>query len=78
MDGILSNARKGQALAAARRALGQPEPEPKAPHKERVRDLIEKIIGHAIDDCPNCGARASLVRILLPANSRAPPLSPGA
>ena len=76
--GILSNARKGQALAAVRRALGQPEPEPKAPRKERVRDLIEKIIGHAIDDCPDCGARASLVRILLPANSRAPPLAPGA
>ena len=58
--------------------LGQPQPEPKAPRKERVRDLIEKIIGHAIDDCPECGGRGSLVRILLPANCRAPPQAPGA
>ena len=74
--GILSNARKTTALAAARGALGQAPPPPKPTRKERVRVLLENLVGRPLDDCPDCGAVASLVRILLPPSARAPP-APG-
>ena len=45
----------------------------KKPRAERVRDLLEKHLGHPLTDCPDCGAVDSLIRILLPPNARAPP-----
>ena len=48
-------------------------PPEKKPRAERVRDLLENHLGHPIADCPDCGARDSLVCILLPPNARAPP-----
>ena len=73
--GILSNYHKAKALTAARASLGvDPETVPeKKPRAERVRKLLEDFLGRPISDCPDCGAKDSLIRILLPANSRAPP-----
>ena len=73
--GILSNFHKTKALRAARTSLGVPADPAisKKPRAERVRELIEDYLGHALNDCPDCGAVDSLVRILLPPNSRAPP-----
>lgn len=75
--GILSNFHKTRALAVARASLGvDPESVPaKKPRAERVRDLLEKHLGRPLTDCPDCGAKDSLVRILLPPNARAPPTS---
>ena len=77
--GILSNYHKSSALAAARLSLGAPTAPagPKKSRAERVRQLLEDHLGHALDDCPDCGARDSLVRILLPPNCRAPPAPAG-
>jgi len=73
--GILSNFHKAKALAAARASLGvDPASIPaKKPHKERIRDLLEAHLGRPLSDCPDCGAKDSLIRILLPPNARAPP-----
>jgi len=73
--GILSNFHKSKALAAARLSLNvDPQSVPKKkPRAERVRDLLEKHLGRPLTDCPDCGAKDSLVRILLPPNARAPP-----
>ena len=73
--GILSNFHKAKALAASRASLGvDPTSVPeKKPRAERVRDLLEKSCGRPLSDCPDCGAKDSLVRILLPPNCRAPP-----
>jgi hypothetical protein len=76
--GILSNFHKKKALAAARIALGQTDylPPEKKPRAERIRNLIEQRLGHPITDCPDCHAKDSLIRILLPPNCRAPPPGP--
>lgn len=76
--GILSNVLKAKALTAARLALHMPEPPPglKPERAERRRRLIEILLGHGIDDCPDCGAKDSLVRILIPPTARAPPTIP--
>ena len=76
--GLHANALKAKALAVARRALGVPAraPGPKRSRAERIRTLIENRLGHALDDCPDCGAVASLVRILIPPTARAPPIIP--
>jgi len=73
--GILSNYHKTDALAVARASLNvDPKSIPvKKPRAERVRDLLETFLGHPLSDCPDCGAKDSLVRILLPPNARAPP-----
>ena len=73
--GILSNFHKTKALCTARASLGVPTApaSPKKPRAERVRKLLEDYLGHALNDCLDCGAVDSLVRILLPPNSRAPP-----
>jgi len=73
--GILSNYHKAKALAAARASLNVDSATvpAKKPRAERIRDLLEKLIGHPISDCPDCGAKDSLIRILLPPNARAPP-----
>jgi hypothetical protein len=74
--GILSNTKKAKALAAARASLNvDPTTVPeKKPRADRIRDLLEKQLGHPISDCPDCGAKDSLIRILLPPNARAPPV----
>ena len=76
--GILINTLKAKALAAARKSLGtqKPNPGPKLSRKDRVLKLIEDNLGHGIDDCPDCGAVGTLIRILLPPNARAPPPIP--
>ena len=63
------------ALAAARASLGV-NPDTVAdrkPRAERIRDLLENRLGRPLSDCPDCGAKDSLIRILLPPNARAPP-----
>jgi len=69
--GILSNYHKAKALAAARASLNVDSATvpAKKPRAERIRDLLEKLIGHPISDCPDCGAKDSLIRILLPPNA---------
>ena len=76
--GILANTLKAKALAAARKSLDtqKPNPGPKLSRKDRVLKLIEDNLGHGIDDCPDCGAVGTLIRILLPPNARAPPPIP--
>ena len=73
--GILSNYHKAKALAAARASLGvDPDTTPKKkPRAERVRELLESFLGRPLTDCPDCGAKDSLIRFLLPPNARAPP-----
>jgi hypothetical protein len=73
--GILSNFHKTRSLAAARASLGVDPGSipPKKPRAERVRDLLEKQLGHPINNCPDCGAKNSLVQLLLPPTGRAPP-----
>jgi hypothetical protein len=39
----------------------------------RIRDLLERHLGRPLSVCPDCGAKDSLIRILLPHNARAPP-----
>lgn len=74
--GILSNFHKAKALAAARASLGVDPATlpPKKPRAERVRDLLVNLLGRPLTDCPDCGAKDSLIRILLPPNCRAPPV----
>lgn len=73
--GIQSNYHKAKALAAARTSLNvDPTSVPvKKPRADRVRELLENFLGHPLSDCPDCGAKDSLIRILLPPNCRAPP-----
>ena len=73
--GILSNYHKLKALSAARTSLDvAPESVPaKKPRAERIRKLLEDFLGRPLTDCPDCGAKDSLIRILLPSNARAPP-----
>ncbi|MEM6397553.1 MAG: IS91 family transposase [Bacteroidota bacterium] len=71
--GILANVHKEKALMAARRSLDMPDPPPKEERKVRVKRLIEKLIDRGLDDCADCGAVDSLVRILIPPDARAPP-----
>jgi hypothetical protein len=73
--GILSNYHKASALVAARASLGvNPNTVPeKKSRAERIRDLLESHLGRPLSDCPDCGAKDSLIRILLPPNARAPP-----
>jgi hypothetical protein len=73
--GILSNYHKASALVTARASLGvNPDTVPaKKPRAERIRDLLESHLGRPLSDCPDCGAKDSLIRILLPPNARAPP-----
>ncbi|MEM6397557.1 MAG: transposase [Bacteroidota bacterium] len=71
--GILANVHKEKALMAARRSLDVPDPPPKEERKVRVQRLIERLIDRGLDDCADCGAVGSLVRILIPPDARAPP-----
>ena len=73
--GILANTLKARALAAARKSLGLPvrAARPARTRAERKLRILEDLLDHAIDDCPDCGAVASLVRILIPPTARAPP-----
>lgn len=71
--GILSNALKTRALAAARSALGVCNPSPKREAKEVHAELLAEWLGRKPDTCGDCGAVDTLIRILLPPNSRAPP-----
>jgi hypothetical protein len=82
--GIFANTKKAKSLAAARASLNvDPDSVPKKkPRKERIRDLLEKQHGCPIADCPDCGAKDSLIRIpISPSggrgapNARAPPAS---
>ena len=71
--GILANVHKEKALMAARRSLNIPAPSPKEERKVRIQRLIENLLDRGIDDCADCGAVGSLVRILIPPDARAPP-----
>jgi hypothetical protein len=44
----------------------------KKPRAERIFDLLENHLGRPPIDCSDCGAKDSLIRILLPPKVRAP------
>lgn len=71
--GVLSNFHKTKALAAARKSLSVTHPESKPTKLELKKRIIEDWLARPLTDCPDCGANDSLIRILLPPNSRAPP-----
>ena len=70
--GILSNALKGRALTAARVSLQVVAPPPCEP-AERRRQIMTQWLGHDPDTCQDCGAKGTLIRILIPPCTRAPP-----
>ncbi|MEM6397720.1 MAG: hypothetical protein AAF741_15330 [Bacteroidota bacterium] len=71
--GILSNFHKARALAAARKSLSVPQPQSRPEKAELKKQILENWLARPLTDCPDCGATGSLIRVLLPPNSRAPP-----
>ncbi len=79
--GLLSPARKGKRLAAARKALEAPEPSPVA--MEAAAEFMKRVAQIDIEKCPCCGqGRLRAVATLLPlrggvvSRPAAPPASP--
>lgn len=71
--GLLSNFHKAKALAAARKSLNTSAPTTKPTKSDLKKQLMEKWLERPLNDCADCGAKDSLIRILLPPNCRAPP-----
>ena len=74
--GILSNFHKAQALHAARVALKvEPaKPAQKLEPAEQREKVLEQFLGHSPHDCPQCGAKGTILRVaVIPASCRDPP-----